>query len=477
MAVVDSIFAHARTAPHKPALIYDGRSVGYGDFAARIAAMGGFLNSRSIARDRVAMICANHVVDAWIIGLALRGLGVTTVHGRSAQDIGWLWLGDVSLVSAGAESWPGMGEATARAGWPLITTPGDLETTAPGPSPALRTQSGGHILLTSGTTGASKKVLVAPAHEAGNVTVRTAVLDVSADSVIDLVDFGGWTAMGHQWPVCVWTLGGTVVLHQGPDRFRSLSAPGLTHIMTQPQLLAELLDASLKVSLRNEAAMLVVGTGVLSLAQWRMARERITGDVRVLVGSTEAGNFTPTRIEAPEDLGWHHVVRGCELLVVDDQDNVQPPGRIGAVRVRTTGVDEYLGDQETSRAFFRGGWFYPGDLGLLRDDGRLALQGRNTDVINVMGDKIAAVPIEAALRDALGARDVCVFSAPGADGEAVHVAVQLGRTISPDDLRAALAVALPGIAQVRVHAVEAFPRNHIGKIERAALKAQLLSVA
>lgn len=94
-----------------------------------------------------------------------------------------------------------------------------------------------------------------------------------------------------------------------------------------------------------------------------------------------------------------------------------------------------------------------------------------------MGDKIAAAPIEAALRDALGARDVCVFSAPGADGEAVHVAVQPGRTISPDDLRAALAVALPGIAQVRVHAVEAFPRNHIGKIERAALKAQLLSVA
>lgn len=370
MAVVDSIFAHVRTAPHKPALIYNGRSVGYGDFAARIAAMGGFLNSRSIARDRVAMICANHLVDAWIIGLALRGLGVTTVHGRSAQDIGRLGLGDVSVVSAGAESWPGLGEATARAGWPLITTPGDLETTAPGPSPALRTQSGGHILLTSGTTGASKKVLVAPAHGAGNVTVRTAVLDVSADSVIDLFDFGGRTAMGHQWPVCVWTLGGTVVLHQTPDRFRSLSAPGLTHIMTQPQLLAELLDAPLEVSLRNEAAMLVGGAGVLSLAQWR-----ITGDVRVLVGSTEADNFTLTRIEAPEDLGWHHVVRGCELQVVDDQDNVLPPGRIGAVRVRTTGVDEYLGDQETSRTFFRGGWFYPGDLGLLRATGGLRCRG------------------------------------------------------------------------------------------------------
>jgi acyl-coenzyme A synthetase/AMP-(fatty) acid ligase len=37
------------------------------------------------------------------------------------------------------------------------------------------------------------------------------------------------------------------------------------------------------------------------------------------------------------------------------------------------------------QAFFRNGCFYPGDLGIMLPDGRIALQGRVTDVINVNG--------------------------------------------------------------------------------------------
>ncbi|MDR3470750.1 MAG: hypothetical protein P4M09_03535, partial [Devosia sp.] len=90
------------------------------------------------------------------------------------------------------------------------------------------------------------------------------------------------------------------------------------------------------------------------------------------------------------------------------------------------------------------------------------------------GDKIATTPIETALQDRLGAEAVCVFSVPGQDGEAVHVAIQTARPVAAAELKAALRAALPAVPQARVHAVKAFPRNHLGKIERAALKAQLL---
>jgi acyl-coenzyme A synthetase/AMP-(fatty) acid ligase len=476
VAVVDSLFAHARGTPDKAALIHNGRAVSYLEFAARIAEMRRLLEAADIRRDRVAVLCIGVLPDVWIIGLALRSLGVTTVCGRSTSDIDRLGLGQVTVISTVAESWPGLAAAAERAGRPLILAPSSVGAAAlrVASDPPPQVEPGGHILLTSGTTGAYKKVLVSPGREAGNVATRAEVLGVSGRSVMALFDFGGWTAYGYQWPVCVWTLGGTVAFHQGPERWRGLAAPGLTHIMGHPQLLADLLDAPAEAVLRNDDAMLLVGAGVLSLAQWRAARERITHDVRALVGSTEAGNFTLTRIETPEDLAWHRVLPSCQLQVVDDDDQVLPAGRTGVVRVRTTGVEAYLDDPETSRAFFRGGWFYPGDLGMLRDDGRLSLRGRVTDVINVMGDKLAATPIETALRDALGARDVCVFSAAGEDGEAVHVAVQPGRAVTPDALRAALAAALPGVAEVLVHTVRDFPRNHMGKIERVALKAQLL---
>jgi acyl-CoA synthetase (AMP-forming)/AMP-acid ligase II len=163
--------------------------------------------------------------------------------------------------------------------------------------------------------------------------------------------------------------------------------------------------------------------------------------------------------------------------VVDDADRPLPSGQVGLVRLKASrGEAGYLDDEATSRAFFKGGWFYPGDLGII-EAGRLVLQGRVTDVINIKGGKLATLPIETALQERLGARAVCVFSVPTPDGEAVHVAIQPGQTITPQALRDALIAALPRMRDVRVHRVESLPRNHMGKVDRAALKRALIDAA
>ncbi|MDR3513931.1 MAG: fatty acid--CoA ligase family protein [Caulobacteraceae bacterium] len=480
MALIGSIVSHARTAPGRTAVVNNGQTYSYRAFAGLIAGARAVLARQSPPTDRVAVLCVDAPFDAWIIGIALRSLGVTTVNARSVEDIGRLNLGPVSVVWGEAGPWPGLAAEAERAGCSSLAVSqadclGGVQALASSLPEPPDDAGGGHILLTSGTTGVYKKILASAAQEARNVASRAEPFGLNAASVVNVFDFGGWTGIGYRYPVAVWTVGGAVVIDQSVDGRRSFRPQELTHAFVQPQLLAELLATPTEGAQRNDAMMLAFGGGVLSVAHWRAARERFTDAVCTTIGATEIGNLTLTRIESPEDLPWHRVCEGIEVQIVDDNDQPLPAGQTGVVRMRTTGVEGYLGDPQTSAAFFRGGFFYPGDLGVLREDGRLSLQGRVTDVINVGGDKIATTPIETLIQDRLGAEAVCVFSVPGQDGEAVHVAIQPGRPIKPAELKAALVEALAGLAeQVQAHQVAAFPRNHMGKIERAALKQRLL---
>jgi acyl-coenzyme A synthetase/AMP-(fatty) acid ligase len=240
-----------------------------------------------------------------------------------------------------------------------------------------------------------------------------------------------------------------------------------------PELLARLLTAPPEIQIHNDAMNLVVIAGVLPEAQWLAARERLTTDVRTTLGSTEAGCCAVTRIETREHLTWHRLHRPEQVEVIAEDHRPAPVGQIGQMRVRMNRSASYLGDPDATSLFFRDGYFYPGDLAVMREDGRLALRGRVTDVINVLGSKYAALPIEIALQEQLRAQAVHVFSHPGQDGEEVHVVIQPGPLITPGALKTALLESLPRIDHVRVHRVKSFPRNNMGKIERAVLKAQL----
>ena len=136
----------------------------------------------------------------------------------------------------------------------------------------------------------------------------------------------------------------------------------------------------------------------------------------------------------------------------------------------------YLGDAAASRAFFREGYFYPGDLGVLRADGRLAVRGRVSEVINLAGAKIAVAPIEEELRRLFEVGAVCVLSSQNSTAaEEVHVMIETARPIDRVRMAAALAGALKGAPIGGVHFVATFPRNDMGKIQRHELAAMAVS--
>jgi acyl-coenzyme A synthetase/AMP-(fatty) acid ligase len=475
VTTLDSIFSHARARPDAVAAVKGARAISYPELAARITLARRFLRSQAVGRERIAALCVHDILEGWIIRLALRGLGVTSVSVRSAEEIGD--LGPVSVVSTpnDARGWPGL----AATNQPLIWVPSEayLGWEMAEIESALGagvTAPGRHVLLTSGTTGLYKKVLYDDGAEARLIAENVGPAGITPDTVFDVFDFGGWTGANYTWPTLAWTMGGRILIDQSPDPWRSLAYPGLTHAVVTPHLLASLMARPADAAFHNDGLRLFVVGGVLSQSLWRAARDRLTRDIYSVYGSTESCLIAYTRIETVKDLNSHKIPAAGTLQVVDAQDRPLPAGQAGVVRIRTAGVDRYLDDPDPSQTFFRGGYFYPGDLGVVSAGGRLTLQGRVTDVINVLGNKIASLPIETALLDLLGAEGVCVFSVPGETGEEVHVAIQLKGAISAGDLKTALLAALPpGIPEVRVHSVMAFPRNAMGKIERTALKDQL----
>jgi acyl-coenzyme A synthetase/AMP-(fatty) acid ligase len=476
MAVIDSIFDLASRAPDRVAVIYNGERIGYRRFAAAILAARRFFADQGIARDRVAIVCAPHLLEAWVVGLGLRSLGVTTVTGRSVEEVAGLALERPSVIGTPDVAGFALQSAAEQVGGSFIATPhrfSELDGDRPDVSADGFEAPGGHILLTSGTTGEFKKVLVEAWIDALRTPRNADLWGVDADSVVSVLNLGSWTGGCYNMCVCAWSLGATIVMQTEDGLWRSVAMPGLTHLITQPQLLAALLAAPAEVDMRNDGLTVIVGGGVLSEPQWRATQARITNDVRAIFASTEVGPITITHIEGPEDLVWHRVHPAHAVQVVDAADRPLPAGEEGALRVRMLGVEGYLGDPDASAGAFRHGWFYPGDVGVLDAGGRLQLRGRGADVVNVMGSKFATTPIETALAARLGARSVCLLAVPADGAGDLHVFIERGQPVSKEALKGALTALLPGVPRFLVHPVETLPRNAMGKIDRNALRAQL----
>jgi acyl-coenzyme A synthetase/AMP-(fatty) acid ligase len=474
--LTQKIYTYARQAPDNTAVISGNRELSYFEFASSIEGCRRLLAAHGLAGDGFAILPINSILNAWIVGLALRSLGLTTVVVPSVDEAAKLGLPAIRCVAAVAgERWPGLQRLCDDRGWRLIGLPepqiidvwqrGALE------MPDWPAAPGERILLTSGTTGAYKKSLFDPLSEAAEPHRRT-VFGISDRSLVHVPYCGGWTALGYNVPANTWDAGGTVLLYQGSKPWESFQRPGITHALVTPHLLAAILQAPQGELPKSNGMSLIVTAGALSQELYEAAKTRLTTQIYVSVGSTEAGVFTLTRVQHPDDLRWHCVVPECDVQVVDDEGRHLPFGEVGQIRVRVTdGATGYLLDEAATGEFFHGGYFYPGDLGAFRSDGRLALHGRDADVINVLGVKLLPAPIEERLVDQCGIAGACILASRRADAdETVHIVFESARLVPETSLAEILNKLLPGPCPVRVYYVDVLPRNHMGKVRRDVLR-------
>jgi acyl-coenzyme A synthetase/AMP-(fatty) acid ligase len=344
---------------------------------------------------------------------------------------------------------------------------------APGAGPP----SGGHILQTSGTTGLYKMVLMTAAIDAVFLRRKVDVIGMDQDTVLSVFDFGPWTAAGYRWGASPWLVGGATLIEQGGEPHAALLRPGLTHAVLVPGMLAAVLAAPADAFPRNAAMRLTVGGGSMTRTQVDQAKARITPHLFNWLASTEAGGIAFTRLDTAEDHRWQRLVPSRVVEIVDDDGRPAPDGVVGRVRVSTTdGPSGYLRDDAATGAFFKDGFFWPGDLAVRRSDGRVALQGRLTDVLNVRGYKIPPAPIEERLVETFGVGGVCLFSMADEHGEEeIHVVVETPTPIDPERLITVLSQELRGFPRACIHYVAALPRNPMGKILRQTARAQAIA--
>jgi acyl-coenzyme A synthetase/AMP-(fatty) acid ligase len=471
VTLTDRIFDWARRSPGKTAVIYDGRPRSYAEFANAIAVARGFFARRGCHGPGLALVAVHNLLNFWIISLALRSLGLTTITGASMERILSLRPpGARFIVTTPTETFEGLEALAAAHDLQFLSVALEGETALP-PDPARPAGAGGHVLLTSGTTGAHKMVLIDPAFELSYLRTRGEVIGAGSDSVFTLFNFAAWTGTGYKSAACMFTLGATVIIQQAGALHEALRHPA-THASLVPEMLAHILAAP-EGSFPRQDMSLSITSGTLTAAQVVEAQTRITPIIYNKLAATETNTFGYTPFNDPEGRKWHRPVAGRAVGVVDDADRPLAPGELGRLRVSTAdGPTGYFGDETTTRAFFKDGYFYPGDLAVMREDGRFALQGRVTDVINMQGNKILPMPIEERLREDLGVGAVCLFSSQSQAGdEEIHVVLETTEPVALDRLNASIGRELHGYPVARVHYLKEMPRNQTGKVLRQAVKA------
>lgn len=477
--ILETIGRLAREEPEKFAAAQGADRYSYRQLARWIGATHTHLQNLNLPSQGVAAICTDRLLDAWVLGLALRSLGLTTVVVRDAPHLRQLQLtGVVCVVGVTADEQPR--SDTSSDGLPLILVPKSLERRSDGPLPDLKPATGGNIMTTSGTTGQYKKVLRSTAAESLLIPLHARINAIDERSVVYVCNFDQTTAGGYRWPLITWSLGGAVIFHQGKDEHRPLLEHEMTHLFATPMLLMQMLRKPAGELRRNDATRVLVTGGAMTRAQAQAVRQRISARLFSVLASTEALTLSVTPVEIDEDLHRHRIHPEREVQVVDADDRRLPPGQEGQVRARILdGLTGYLDDADATRRYFKDDWFYPGDLGVLHADGRLSLHGRASDVINLLGNKIATAPIEQVLQDRLDATAVCILSVPSAGADdTIHIVYESKDTIPADRWRTAITQEFPLLQKVPLQTdrVKAMPRNAMGKILRVQLRQQLQTV-
>jgi acyl-CoA synthetase (AMP-forming)/AMP-acid ligase II len=334
------------------------------------------------------------------------------------------------------------------------------------------------IVLTSGTTGDAKGVLFT--HRM--VQQRLALHQFAFGPVLPscsriFCDLGLTTSLGFMFLMHTLHRGGTLFL-RGADAGDTLQAFGLYQVqamVASPGGLAEFLGYYEQTpSLGSSFEVIISGGSLLSRELARRVRARMCANLVSAYGSTEASIVAsaPASVVAAAEGAVGYPLPGVTVETVGSGDNPLPPGSEGLIRIRSDNAASGYHGIPNAPAFRNGG-FYPGDIGALMPDGLLVVTGRDTTILNLGGEKISPERIEQALTSCPGVVDAAVFSAKNALGvEEVHAAIVANGAFDETAVRDHCARRLPvECLPARFFPVAALPRNSMGKLERARLRA------
>lgn len=224
--------------------------------------------------------------------------------------------------------------------------------------------------------------------------------------------------------------------------------------------------------------LFISGSAPMTAATHRAFEQRTGHVVLERYGMTETGMITSNPLTGDRTAGTvGYALPGVDVRVAHDDGDPVEAGTNGVVEVRGPNVfPGYWGMPEKTAAAFRSdGFFVTGDIGVMEADGRLTLVGRESDLIIVGGYNVYPKEIELLVDEIPGVSESAVVGLPHPDlgeGVAVFVVAEPGARVDADSVTSALAGRLARFKQPRaVFVVETLPRNAMGKVQKAQLRA------
>jgi acyl-coenzyme A synthetase/AMP-(fatty) acid ligase len=383
------------------------------------------------------------------------------VTGMGLEEMG---LEDMGLVDMAGEKSPA----------PAVALPALFEASRDTPA---------FIVFTSGTTGKPKGVVHAHRWlEALGDSNRARVPPQEGDVILATGEWSFISALGHNvlFPLRNGTTGSIMEDRAAPERIlQTIERDRVTLLHSVATLYRRIL-ATPGIENRHDLSSLrgANSTGEpLEDAVRKEWQARFGCPIWEHYGISEAQMVIGDGPDIPKKEGSTGRTWGARAAVVDENLKALPPDSTGTLAF---GADYpgfflgYLGDEATTRATLRGGWYVTSDLARIDGDGYVFIMGRADDCFKSKGVLIAPRELEDAILGLGSFAEACVFPIPDREiGNRIGAALVLrsGAAAGIAD-RAALATALSGrIAPFKLpHSVtvlDQLPKNANGKTQRS----------
>ena len=348
------------------------------------------------------------------------------------------------------------------------------------------------LLFTSGSSGIPKGVMhSANTLGAMNATVAP-VYDLGPDDLIFMGAPLGFSAgMVHGVRLALY-LGATLILQEAwnaDGALETMAKEKATFTLMTPALLSDLLDSPLFPDYSNRLSLRLIFCGGAYVPEelLRLAQQRLPATLTsVIWGMTEGIGCT-----CPPDTPQERVVTtdgrplpGTELSVLREDGSEAPAGEQGELVMR--GPQRFLGyfdrPELDEKVFLTGGWCRTGDVAAIDGEGYVKITGRQKEIIIRGGANISPAEIEAKLMGDPRIGQLAIVDMPD-----VRLGERLCACVVPagegTDLTLADLIDIArryGLAKYkwpeRLEIMAQLPLSPAGKIQRAALREQVLSI-